>query len=102
VINEIVLTEEQAAPFKAQIKDSHCYDPRHAHPVQLKYLKIKGYPHSGGWKVPSVAGDPDEDGLFWLYIRCPKCGYEWALWKLGVSRSFDPTAAAQASSRSRI
>lgn len=45
--------------------------------------------------MPGVQGDPDEDGLYWLYIKCPRCGYEWSLWKLGVSRYFDPTAQAK-------
>lgn len=41
---------------------------------------IKCYEHEGGWIV---------DGFtkrMWLFITCPKCDYEWALWKLGVPR----------------
>jgi hypothetical protein len=91
MFNEIVLTEEQAKPFREKMTSTQCNDPRHKKSVELRYLPIKGYPHSGGWKVPGVAGDPDEDGLYWLYITCPRCGYDWAIWKLGVSRSFDPT-----------
>lgn len=41
---------------------------------------IQHYPHPGGWKV---AG---EEGRQWLYVVCPKCGYQWALWKLGFPR----------------
>jgi len=26
---------------------------------------------------------------FWLYVTCPKCKYEWALWKLGVPRDLE-------------
>lgn len=38
------------------------------------------YPHSGGWTVEGM------DMKQWLFIRCHGCGYDWALWKLGVSR----------------
>ena len=83
--NEIVLTEEQAAPFRAQMVESHCSDRRHTIAVYLGNKPIRAYPHDGGWKVPGL------NGLWWLYITCPRCGYEWAIWKLGVSRSYDPT-----------
>jgi len=39
------------------------------------------YKHSGGWKVRGFVD------LQWLYVVCPKCGYQWALWKLGLSRT---------------
>jgi len=42
--------------------------------------KIEHYPHDGGWWV---------QGHFtrlWLYVTCPKCGYQWALWKLGIPK----------------
>lgn len=41
---------------------------------------VYGYPHSEGWEVEGY-----EERL-WLYMLCTKCGYQWALWKLGVSR----------------
>ena len=41
---------------------------------------IQLYPHSGGWNVEGI------EGKQWLYVRCHKCKYDWALWKLGVSR----------------
>jgi len=47
----------------------------------LSKLPIEHYDHSGGWKV---------DGFLkrqWLYVTCPKCEYQWALWKLGVPRN---------------
>jgi len=46
---------------------------------------IEGYPHGDGWNV--YRADGTRIGKFWLYIVCPKCGYEWALWKLGVDRT---------------
>jgi hypothetical protein len=44
---------------------------------------IKQYPHDAGWKVP------DFDELQWLYITCPnpKCGHDWSIVHLGVSRN---------------
>ena len=39
---------------------------------------IHHYPHPGGWKVE---GFPERQ---WLYVICPGCGYQWALWKLGI------------------
>jgi hypothetical protein len=88
MINEIILTEQQAAPFKAQMTKNICLYPRHKKSVNLNDQPIRGYPHDGGWKVNGLTG------LWWLYIHCPDCGYDWALWKLGVSRDFDPTATA--------
>ena len=41
---------------------------------------IRLYPHSSGWTVEGIKGKQ------WLYVRCHKCKYDWALWKLGVSR----------------
>ncbi len=43
---------------------------------------IRAYPHSAGWTVEGI------EGKQWLYIVCPrkKCGYQWAIWKLGVPR----------------
>ena len=49
--------------------------------VSLIDSPIEHYDHSGGW---NVKGFPVKQ---WLYIVCPKCGYQWALWKLGVSRN---------------
>ena len=34
-----------------------------------------GYRHGGGVK--------DQYGItWWMYVRCPKCDYDWALWKI--------------------
>jgi hypothetical protein len=42
--------------------------------------RIEHYEHSGGW---TVAGFESKQ---WLYARCPKCGYQWNLMKLGIQR----------------
>lgn len=39
---------------------------------------VQAYPHYGGWKIQ------EEFRKQWLFIVCPDCDYEWALWKLGV------------------
>jgi len=40
--------------------------------------KIDHYNHTGG---SSVAGFEMKQ---WLSVQCPKCEYEWSLWKLGI------------------
>lgn len=43
---------------------------------------IEHYDHSGGWPVKGF------EKKQWLYRTCNRCGYQWAIWKLGVSRSY--------------
>ena len=38
---------------------------------------ILHYPHDAGWTVEGC------NERQWLFITCPKCGYQNALWKLG-------------------
>lgn len=76
------LSREQAQHFREHITKTRCWDARHpSEEVDLSMEPILYYPHSGGWPVPGLAG------TYWLYITCPKCGYQWALWKLGVPRT---------------
>jgi len=36
---------------------------------------VDGYAHDGGYE--------DSKGKkWWLYLHCPKCSYDWALWKI--------------------
>jgi len=46
----------------------------------LSKLPVDMYPHENGW---TVAGELERQ---WLSVRCPKCDYDWSLWKLGVPR----------------
>jgi uncharacterized protein with PIN domain len=46
--------------------------------ASLRRRPIEHYPHSRGWRVTDFAEK------LWLYITCGRCGYGWALWKLGV------------------
>lgn len=41
---------------------------------------IEYYPHDGGWTVEGFSEKQ------WLYRHCDKCGYDWAIWKLGVPK----------------
>jgi hypothetical protein len=50
--------------------------------ASLKDEPIKGYPHPSGWRIEGLP----ENEKYWLYVECPECGYQWALWKLGVKR----------------
>jgi len=45
-----------------------------------KLGSIEHYSHSGGWAVEGF------NKRQWLYKPCLECGYDWALWKLGVPR----------------
>ena len=44
----------------------------------LNNEEIKAYDHLGGYKVDGFKKRQ------WLFIVCPQCQYEFALWKLGV------------------
>lgn len=54
---------------------------------------VIGYPHDGGWIVPGLRSR-EGNGAWWLFIVCEGCNYEWALWKLGVSRDWTPQGGA--------
>ena len=75
IIN-FTLTKKQSKRFRKQFsKRNKCYcgfKGIHKEPIQA-YTN-----HSEGWEI--------EGELCWLYITCPKCGYGWSLWKLGVKR----------------
>jgi hypothetical protein len=44
--------------------------------TDLSGVPIEHYDHDGGYEVPGY------EKKQWLYITCPKCHYQWALWKL--------------------
>ena len=46
----------------------------------LTGVQISHYPHPEGWDVKG------HGNKLWLFIVCPQCNYQWALWKLGVFR----------------
>lgn len=73
-----VLSPSEAEPFLAQIEPEEFRCRWCAHTLQGE--PVHYYEHSGGWTVAGF------DKAQWLYIVCPHCGYQWALWKLGVER----------------
>lgn len=73
------LTPDQAEPFIKEMKDNGFLECAYCG-TDLTGLPLYAYPHGAGWTVK------DLDAKQWLYIHCPKCGYDWAVWKLGVKR----------------
>ena len=48
--------------------------------TSLENCEIEHYPHEDGWEVEGF------EERQWLYVTCPKCGYQWSLWKFLVPR----------------
>lgn len=44
-------------------------------------VPLEYYDHHGGFDVLGFK-EPQ-----WLYVTCPKCKYQWSLWKLGIKQS---------------
>ena len=63
--------------YRRQIKETTCLWCGYK---DLDQLPIEYYPHEDGWWLETLQKKQ------WLFIHCPKCGYDWALWKLGVHR----------------
>lgn len=58
---------------------------------------IQNFDHSGGFQVKGFAERQ------WLYARCLKCGYDWAIWKLlDREEPLMPTEHAEKLVRARI
>ena len=49
-------------------------------PLDTRSENMKMFPNPGGWCVNGY------DVKQWIYIVCDRCGYQWSLQKLGVSR----------------
>ena len=75
---EKVLGEDEARIFR------ETYDPKRIHCLcgyDLSQEPIVYYtPHNAGW---IVEGEPQK---CWLYVKCPSCGYDMAIHKMGVTR----------------
>jgi hypothetical protein len=44
----------------------------------IRGVTVRGYPHPDGYETPV--------GKYWLYIRCPICGNDTSLWKVGINK----------------
>ncbi|OPX67912.1 MAG: hypothetical protein A4E36_01489 [Methanoregulaceae archaeon PtaB.Bin009] len=70
-------------PDIAEWVRDHC-DPARSRCLcgrDLRGNQVHGYPHDAGWETDA--------GRMWLFIHCPGCCYEMAIWKLGVPRDQD-------------
>ena len=57
------------------------YDNGTTEIVPLDNEPIEHYEHDGGYPVEGYKTNR------WLYVVCPKCNYQWSLWKLGISKN---------------
>lgn len=75
---EHILPEDEAVEFR------RFYEPSRTHCLcgaDLSKEPIVYYlPHSAGWTIKT------EGEKVWLYVKCPKCGYDMSIWKMGVPR----------------
>jgi hypothetical protein len=78
--NERIIPLEIAALFFLKVKRWRCFCG-----ASLEGLALCGYDHSDGWKVPGI------EKRQWLWLHCVNCGYDFAIWKLGVPRSYTPS-----------
>ena len=73
---EKILPEDEAKEFRKHYDDPKClcgFD-------LSRELLVYYVPHRDGWTVKG------EEQKVWLYVKCPKCGYDMAIWKMGVPR----------------
>lgn len=76
VDEEKVLPQCEAQEFRKHYEDAYCHCG-----ASLKDEPIRYYvPHPYGWTINN------SDVKAWLFVRCPKCGYDMSLWKIGVPR----------------
>ena len=75
---EKVLPESEADVFRKQYQENRT---RCLCGCDLSKEPIVYYaPHSDGWTIKG------ESEKVWLYVKCPNCGYDMSIWKLGVLR----------------
>jgi hypothetical protein len=78
---EKVLPEKEAKKFRKLYGNIESRKPLCLCGYDLSKEPIVYYvPHSDGWTVEG------ETQKVWLYVKCPKCGYDMAIWKMGVPR----------------
>jgi len=57
--------------LQGKIQTCSCGEP-------LEYGELASYDHDGGYHLKGY-GKPQ-----WVYLQCPKCGYQWSIWKLRI------------------
>ena len=74
------LPESEAKEFRKQYR-TECRGTKCLCGNELKDEPIMYYvPHEGGWTIKC------EKQKAWLFVHCPKCGYDMSIWKMGVPR----------------
>jgi hypothetical protein len=73
---EKILPEDEAEKYRKHMISPNCLCGRHLTLDPIIYYT----PHPDGY---TVKGEPQK---CWLYVKCPSCGYDMALWKMGVPR----------------
>jgi hypothetical protein len=76
--SERVLPESEAQKFRAQynLTQTDCLCGKNLSLEDILYY----VPHGDGWTIQC------ETEKVWLYVKCPKCGYDMSIWKMGVNR----------------
>lgn len=80
-LKEIPGEDDISFPDIAEWVQDNCERARCSCGQDLRGEDVLGYSHMAGWWTDS--------GKMWLFIHCPKCGYDVALWKIGVDRDQD-------------
>ena len=74
--NDKELPEKEAQEFRRHYTRINCHCG-----YDLKDEPISYYvPHEAGW---TIEGETEKA---WLFVHCPKCGYDMSIWKMGVPR----------------
>ena len=58
-------------------------DCRWCHYPNIKDCPIEMDEHENGWRVYM------KEKRQWLWITCPSCNYQWALWKMGCGQRWN-------------
>ena len=73
----IILTEKESKEYREQMdRRFECFCGYN----KLHELPIYGYEHYAGWNI--------RNGLYWLWIHCPDCNYDWSIQKLGIPSDY--------------
>jgi len=72
-----------AREIMARVTTKTCQWDNRTHPSSTVKLSdvIDAYEHDNGWALAGF------EHRLWLSLKCPGCGYDWPLDKLGVQRS---------------
>lgn len=75
MIGEIEITAKMGGEIEKVIKEFKGKKVSCTCSKTFKIEKFCGYPHSDGF-------ESDTGKKWWIYVTCPHCCYDWAIWKL--------------------